>query len=227
MNLWNVTVDFALTLKLESIDYYMSRQIYCQDAVEWLSAQPDHSLDNIVTGICDLDETPMPLSEYLDFFYRIATLIMTKVAPEGYAIFIQTDRKYEGRWIDKSYILTDVATHCGLKLKWHKIVLLRGVGATDLHRPGYSHMLCYSMEGRPGASTADVIEFGQRLYKNGTSLMAAHVVIEFINRNHPGLVVDPFVGRGTIVAVANKYGLDAIGVDLDPEQCEKAKTLSI
>jgi len=203
------------------------RKIVCDDAVRWLNAQPDGSLDNVVTGICDLNETDMTLDQYLDFFYKVAGFIMKKVSPQGYAIFVQTDRRYQGRWIDKSYILTETAVNAGLLLKWHKIVLLRSVGATDLHRPTYSHFLCYSRSGKPGISTPDVLDFGKRIYKNATSMKAAEQAIMFIKKNNPGTVVDPFVGRGTIVALANKHGLSAVGIDIDPEQCEEARRLRL
>jgi tRNA G10 N-methylase Trm11 len=40
-------------------------------------------------------------------------------------------------------------------------------------------------------------------------------------------VVDPFVGSGTVVAVANAMKLNAIGVDIDEKQCKLAKKLKI
>jgi DNA modification methylase len=40
-------------------------------------------------------------------------------------------------------------------------------------------------------------------------------------------VVDPFCGSGTTLAVANKFGLDAVGVDIAKEYCEKARKLKI
>ena len=80
-----------------------------------------------------------------------------KLDPAGYAIFIQTDRKFEGEWIDKSFILSNIAFKHGFKLVWHKIVLHREVGRIDLHRPCYAHMLCYTRTGKPGAAFNDVI----------------------------------------------------------------------
>jgi tRNA G10 N-methylase Trm11 len=40
-------------------------------------------------------------------------------------------------------------------------------------------------------------------------------------------VVDPFVGQGTVVAMANALGLHGIGVELSPKRCRKANNLNI
>jgi tRNA G10 N-methylase Trm11 len=39
-------------------------------------------------------------------------------------------------------------------------------------------------------------------------------------------VVDPFCGLGTILAVANEHGLDAIGVELSSKRARKARRLT-
>jgi len=79
---------------------------------------------------------------------------------------------------------------------WHKIVLHRGVNRTDLHRPTYAHMLCYSRNGTTGEATPDVLPVSTKLYKNGTPVGAAESAIKFIKRYSKSgkTVVDPFVG---------------------------------
>lgn len=207
----------------------MSRTIIVADALKWLQTKTSGSLPNVVTGLCDLDETDMTLEQYLVFFEKVAHLIFEKLHSKGYAIFIQTDRKYEGRTIDKSHMLTSIADSMGCRLVWHKIVLHREVDHTDLHRPTYAHMLCYSYDGKPGSAFPDVLPVGRKLYKNGTPMNAAYAALEYIQRtnkvNHA--IVDPFVGQGTIPAIANQLGMDAIGVDIDPQQADKAKTFTI
>lgn len=193
------------------------------DSLLWLKKQDN--LPNVVTGICDLNETGFTLDEYLEFFEKIINLIFKKLDKAGYAIFIQTDRKYNKTWIDKSAIITEISKKYGLKVIWHKIILNRDVGKIDLYRPTYSHMLCYSYTGTTGAAFCDVLPVSKRLYKNGTPILPATLAIEFIKKNHPGLIVDPFIGRGTIAAIAVKYGLDCIGIDIDPEQIKYAENL--
>jgi DNA modification methylase len=201
------------------------RQIIVADSLVWLKKQK--SIHNVITGICDLDETNMDMTQYLVFFKQIAHLIFSKLSKNGYAIFTQTDRKYNKEWIDKSAILTECAHKCGLKLIWHKIILNRKVGAIDLYRPTYSHMLCYSYNGTTGAAFADVIEISERLYKNATPIKAAKLALEFVKKYNKEStdILDPFVGHGTIVALAESMNMNSIGIDIDPEQAKKAEKL--
>lgn len=39
------------------------------------------------------------------------------------------------------------------------------------------------------------------------------------------VVVDPFCGHGTVLAVANTLGLDALGIDLSSRKCAFARNL--
>jgi tRNA G10 N-methylase Trm11 len=39
--------------------------------------------------------------------------------------------------------------------------------------------------------------------------------------------VDPFCGRGTILAVANHCGLDAVGVEISRKRARKARRLAL
>lgn len=209
----------------------MSREIIKQDALVWLRQQPNQSVDNFVTGICDLDETDEPgnMGKYLNFFREVTQLVLSKLHPDGYAVFIQTDRKYQRQWIDKSHIISKIARgfDVPLKMVWHKIVLHRGVNRTDLHRPTYAHMLCYSRNGTTGEATPDVLPVSTKLYKNGTPVGAAESAIKFIKRYSKSgkTVVDPFVGQGTIPAIANYHGLNAIGIDIDAKQVDIARKM--
>lgn len=201
----------------------MSTDIICADAIDWLSKQRE--LPNVVTGICDMDEMPgYDMNRYLDFFIDVVDTIFSKLQSGCYAIFVQTDRKYQRAWIDKSYIITDLAQKHHIKMVWHKIVLHRGVDSTDLHRPTYAHMLCYSRDGTTGAATPDVIPVSKKNYKNATPPEAARRALEFVARySKVKTVVDPFVGRGTIPIIARDLGLNSIGIDIDPEQCKEAR----
>ena len=118
-------------------------EIICADALKWLAKQKDHSLDNIVTGIPDLDEVNKPHQAYLNFFEKATKLIFQKAKPTSYVIFMVTDRKYQKTWIDKSFLIQTVANQQEIPLRWHKIILLRPVGSTHIQRPTYQHYLCF------------------------------------------------------------------------------------
>ena len=119
--------------------------IVCSDALTWLRRQKDGSLPNIVTGLPDPDETGLSDDQYLKFFEQAVILILTKVRADGYCLFMNTDRKWNKSWLDKSHLIQSVADQVGVPLRWHKIVLLREVDSTHIQRPTYQHYLCFSI----------------------------------------------------------------------------------
>jgi len=93
-----------------------------------------------------------------------------------------------------------------------------------LRRPGYSHLLAFSRSGRPGAASPDVIEPGRMIYPNAIGLHAAFVAVRFA-ASAASTIIDPFCGRGTVLAVAEVLGYRAIGVDIDSRQVDAARRL--
>jgi DNA modification methylase len=196
-------------------------KIHCKDAKKWLASVKDHSLGNVVTGIPDFMETGMEFEEYINFIMDVVLLIFKKVAKDGYCLFMNTDRKQSGWWLDKGFLIQTVAKQVKIPLKWHKIILLRGVGRIHLQRPTFQHYLCFSYEGKPGIATPDVFECGHKEYKNSSCPHGVEHAIKFIKQySAHQMVVDPFVGRGTTLLVAKKHGMPGIGVDIDKKQCE-------
>ena len=197
----------------------MNHSILCKDALLWLEEQPDHSLDNIITGIPDMNEVDMSMEDYTQFFIKAVQLIFQKVKPVSYVIFMVTDRKYKGTWFDKSFLIQQHAS----SLKWHKIILLRDVGKIHIQRPTYQHYLCFSASSGPGNATPDVIYGGKRSYANGACLPALEHAVSFIKRYAPHqFIIDPFVGRGSTLQEAKKQNIPGLGIDLNPTQCEFA-----
>ncbi|HUS68389.1 MAG TPA: DNA methyltransferase, partial [Kofleriaceae bacterium] len=78
-------------------------------------------------------------------------------------------------------------------------------------------------------ASADVIADGG--HKPGPKAMGVNACLEacrFVRAETPTrTVVDPFCGFGTVLAVANALGLDAVGVDHSVRMCRKARTLTI
>ena len=198
------------------------RQIFCKDAIDWLKTQKN--LDCIVTSVPEMEEVHLSKDKYVVFLKDAAKLCMEAVKDTGYVIFLQTDRKQKG-WIDKSYIISDAACELKIPMIWHKIALRQEVGTSGLFRPTFSHMLCYSKKGKVGPVFPDVLERGSVTYENAFGMEAVKAVLEYVKKQGAKTVVDPFVGSGTTVALANKMGLKGIGVDIDPKQCKKAMAL--
>ena len=42
-----------------------------------------------------------------------------------------------------------------------------------------------------------------------------------------GTIVDPFCGKGTVLAVANELELDAFGIDIDESMCAEARKFEV
>ncbi len=201
----------------------VTRDIVCGDALPWLS-QNEGTFDAIVTSIPDQSEVNLPMEKYTEFFKDSARLCLNAVKPAGYCIFLQTDRKQKGLF-PKDFYITQEAMQLGFRMMWHKIALRTEPGKSDLFRPTYSHMLCFSKKGSPGKATPDVLYRGPITYDNAFGMDAVKSVLEFLKTQKVKKVVDPFVGSGTTVALANKMGMNAVGVDIDPAQCKKARAL--
>ncbi len=193
------------------------------DSVQWCRSHKGE-FPAIVTGLPDMSETSMNEEEYILFLREASNSVLQSITPDGYAIFIQTDRKHKGV-IDKSYYISDEAIRIlNMKMVFHKIALIRDVDMNDLFKPTYSHILCYTRSGKPGVSTPDVLHRGKTLYENGAGDIAVKRCLAFLRTQHIDTVVDPYVGRGTTLICALQMGFTScIGVDIDPLQCMKTK----
>lgn len=199
------------------------RTVHCAEALAWLAACPA-PLDAIITSPPDAAEVGMELGPWGIWFRQAVLACLQTVSDTGPCIFYVTDRKAGGGVYSKAAAIFEVAGRFGYRLLWHKVVLRRPVGSTDLHRPGYSHLLAYSRAGKPGPATSDVVEGGLRVYANGMAYNAARLAVAHAART-AGHITDPFCGRGTVLAYANLAGLPATGVDNDPEQCRASLAL--
>jgi hypothetical protein len=193
-----------------------ARTVVCADALTWL---PGYS-GAIVTSPPDAEEIGATITEWEKWFFAAVTAC-AKSANGAPCVFYVTDRKHAGQTHSKAGA---VLAAMGTPPTWHKIALRRPVGSVDIHRPGFSHLIAFN--GRPGRATPDVFERGPCLYRNATGLNAARVACAWVG-GQASEVCDPFCGIGTIPAVANALGLDAIGVDIDPAQCRAAELCSI
>jgi len=199
----------------------MSKEIVCADALAWLS---ENAPGAIVTSPPDAEEIGADLPDWQVWF--AGALDACFAASRGPVVFYVTDRKGGGRLRSKAALVHAAAGRAGVDPAWHKVALRRDVGATDLHRPTFTHLIAFGAS--PGVASPDVIRRGRVLYPNGTGLIAARVAVAWAGRAMvDGPLADPFCGRGTIPAVADAMGFDAVGVDLDPDQCRHAEALHL
>jgi len=203
------------------------RKILCCDAVDWLN-ENQRELGSIITSLPELEEVSMNERDYRQWFRSAATQCFRATSEGHLTIFYQTDRLLNGRRISKAQMLMQAAEANDAQLIWHKIVLRRSPGKIDLRRPGYSHLLAFGdSKAKAGKATPDVFEAGGVLYPNGMGIQAATVALQAALR-HGTRVCDPFCGRGTVPALAEPMGFtQIIGIDIDPDQCDAARTLKL
>ncbi len=210
-----------------------SRTIHCADALSWLEAQHSPMQGcSFITSMPDASEfTQMTLEQWKQWFTRAAELVLSKCPKDGVAIFYQTDIKRDGQWIDKGYLCQKAAEKTGHALLWHKLVCRVPASQVTFGRPAYSHLLCFSegVKAEVSRSTADILPHaGEVTWTRGMGVQACLAACRFVLENtSTRTIVDPFCGHGTVLAVANQLGMDAIGVELGPKRARKARTLRL
>jgi hypothetical protein len=116
-------------------------------------------------------------------------------------------------------------------LLWHKIVCRAPAGVTTFGRPSYAHLLCFSREltlSKQQASADVLPRLGAMTWARAMGVAACEATCAFLLAHTAcRTVVDPFCGVGSMLAVANAYGMDAIGVELSPKRAARARVLEI
>ena len=209
-----------------------SRVVHHAEAVAWLEARAPLAGCSVVTSLPDVSEIPaLDLAAWTRWFEDTAALVVGAVPDEGVAVFFQSDIKRGGAWIDKGALVQRGAERAGARLLFHKIVCRKPPGAVTFGRAAYSHLLGYSrgVRPRPERATADVL--ADAGFMPGTKAMGVDACLDacrFVRRETATrTVVDPFCGYGTVLAVANALGMDAVGVDLSARMCKKARALEL
>ena len=208
------------------------RIVHHEDALAWLSARPVLEGASVVTSLPDVSELPgLDLGAWKAWFRETAALCVDRCPREGVAIFYQTDVKRAGTWVDKGYLVQRGAEDAGAALLFHKIVCRKPPGTITHGRPAYSHLLAFSRGVRNDLSraTADVLpDAGEMTWTRAMGAEACRAACRFVLAcTTTRTVVDPFCGKGTVLAAANELGLDAIGVELSRRRARQARTLTL
>lgn len=206
------------------------RVVFNEDAIGWLEHQAVFPGCSFITSLPDVSElSSLTLSDWKVWFVSTAKLILSRCPDDGVTIFYQTDIKSEGSWVDKSYLCQKAAEESGHSLLWHKIVCRVPPGQTRYGRPAYTHMLCFSrgVRAEVAKSTMDVLpQAGEATWTRGMGIEACrHACLFILSHTASRTVIDPFCGHGTVLAVANELGLDAVGVELGSKRARKARGL--
>lgn len=187
---------------------------------------------SVVTSLPDVSELPaLGFEGWKRWFEDAAVAVIQAVPDDGVAIFFQSDVRHAGLWVDKGQLVARAAERARAALLFHKIVCRKPAGTVTFGRASYSHLLAFSRACRPRAdvATADVI--ADAGFVPGRKAMGVNACVDacrFVReQTSTRTIVDPFCGWGTVLAVANALGLDAVGVDLSSRMCRRARRLQI
>ncbi len=209
------------------------RIVYNDDAIEWMKTAEIDSSASFVASMPDISEfTGWPLEQWKEWFMSTAELVLAKTPDEGVSIFYQSDIKMEGEWIDKAYLVQKMAEKTGSAQLFHKIICRVKPGFATFGRPAYSHILCFSKKLRLRDlrySTPDVIpEIGDKTWERGMGLEACTMIARFLaEQTETKTLIHPFCGQGSMIAMANHYGLNAIGIERSPKRADLARLLQV
>lgn len=207
------------------------REVYCADAIPWMRERGKITGACAVTSLPDVSEVGLALPVWRSWFLDAVRLVIDAVPDESAAIFFQSDIKHEGRWIDKGALVTRAAEDAGAHVLFHKIICRRPPGMLTAGRPGFTHLIAVSraIKCPDVLSIPDVIaDAGEQKWVRAMGVRAAAHAVRFA-KEHVGakVIFDPFCGVGTVLAVANALGLDALGVEKARKRAEQARALTI
>lgn len=211
------------------------RDVHRADALAWLAAHAPKDDMAVVTSLPDFSELrELTFEAWQSWFVGAARRVIAWTPPDSFAIFFQTDVVRHGEWIDKGHLVLRAAEAAGARLVWHKIVCREPPGAITYGRAGYSHLLCFTRGARRArraskSASPDVLaDAGDKPTEKSMGVEACRLACQFLlAETSTRVVVDPFCGRGTLLAVANALGLDAIGVDRSARACSAARRLVV
>lgn len=218
---------------MEGLSASPQRTVLCDDALGWLEAAAplpeDHAL---VTSLPDSSEVKLDAAAWEPWFIAAAGAVLRATHERSVAVFYQSDVKRDGRWVDKSFLVQLAAREAGAALLFHKIVCRAPAGTITPGRPAYAHLLCFSRARTlpvERAHFADVLpSMGKMTWTRAMGIAACEATCEFLrSATDARVVVDPFCGVGTMLAVANAYGFDALGVELSAKRAARAKELCV
>lgn len=184
-----------------------SREVFVENGLAWLATTQERGA--IVTALA----VGEPVDRWEAWLAQVVAVALGVGNP---AIFYLEDWRTRGYVISSAERALHVARHvAGVPLVWHAIAR---------KRKGFAHILAFGIGLPPQAG--QVLEDGNVIEDDGPGLVAVRAMVELAKR-HAELVIDPFCGAGTVLAVAGALGLRSIGVDTRADLVAKAKALKL
>mmetsp|Transcript_58022 Transcript_58022/g.138114 ORF Transcript_58022/g.138114 Transcript_58022/m.138114 type:complete len:327 (-) Transcript_58022:14-994(-) len=211
------------------------RWVCCADAVSWLRAQPDIAA-SVVTSLPDISELESDgiktAEAYKEWFIEVASIILSKVRPKDIVIFYQSDGKMNGHLIAKAGLCYLAAEKTNSVCLWHKIAWSAAPGTVRFGRPSFTHVVAFSKEFRDSQSGSlpkfpDILDRGNVVWPRGIGVEACRIACNFVAAAGAECIVDPFCGYGSVLAMANSFGVEAVGVERSTKRCKFATQLTV
>jgi hypothetical protein len=209
-----------------------ARLVIQAEALAWLDEHAAEPTDAIITSLPDVSEVPAlgpGLEGWRAWFVEAAARVMRWPAPGMPSIFFQSDVRHQGQWVDKAFLVQQAGERVGASLVFHKIVCRHPPGTLTQGRASYSHLLAFTLGAQlfPKKPSADVLpDAGEMPWSRAMGTRACEAACRFLLDETPvRRVVDPFCGKGTVLAVANVLGIDALGIELSAKRCRAARKL--
>lgn len=204
---------------------------------------------SVITGLPDISEIKPSLSpaEYEEWCADVVFRLLQLIRPEQVLILYVTPGRWSGEggaWLDKGFCAQLGARRAGAACVWQKVVLIQDSAGRRRGglRPGFVNMLCFSKRHRVPRdfTTVDVLaDRGHMSWSHAIGEEACRHAVEYClhhvgrpagggtapaaDEHGPGVpILNPFCGYGSVLAVANAYGLDAFGMDISLKCCKKA-----
>jgi len=207
------------------------REIVHAEALAWLDANAAPARASVVTSLPDVSElSDLGFDGWRAWFVDAARRVIRWTPSDGVAIFFQSDVLHRGAWIDKAHLVMRAADDERAAIVFHTIVCRAPPGARTHGRASYSHLVCVAHAPRPQRhARADVLpSAGETTWSKAMGVEACRAACAYLcEETTTRIVVDPFCGHGTVLAVANAMGLDAIGVDVNARRCRAARRLAV
>jgi hypothetical protein len=223
------------------------RMVYCGDAVEWLRIatnkwqnNPPASKISVITSLPDFAEVRMEIKEWKAWFHDVCVLIFRFLdsVNGSCAIFSQTDVRVIthtypnlqshqstsiSEYIPKTFLVLTAAVTCGWTLVSQQIMLIGDcVGQLKCgKKAAYTTLTTFTKSTIPlQLLGADVQERGPTLWTKGMGLRTTTEAVHFAVRMGSEMIVAPFAGKGTVLAVAEDFGVTAVGIELSQKKAK-------
>jgi hypothetical protein len=208
-----------------------AREVHCAEALAWLRERGCIEGACAVTSLPDVSEVNLALEAWRAWFLSAVRAVIDAVPPDRAAIFFQSDIRQGGRWVDKGALVVRAAEDAGAGVLFHKIVSRRPPGLVTTGRPGFTHLIAVSRElyyEGPLAIPDIIVDPGRQPWVRAMGVKAAAHAVRFArDKAAARVILDPFCGVGTVLAVANRLGVPAIGVERSAKRCDRARELAV